>query len=149
MNDDAYWMAKTLMLAERAQTEGEVPVGALIVHNDTLIGEGWNSPILQHDPSAHAEIQAIRAACQQLQNYRLPDATLYVSLEPCAMCAGAIIHARIAHLVFATTEPKTGAAGSSINLFDAPNINHSVQVRQGVLAEESSELLRQFFRARR
>ncbi len=149
MKDDAYWMSRALTLAERAQAEGEVPVGALIVHNDTVIGEGWNNPIRQHDPSAHAEIQAIRAACLQMQNYRLPDTTLYVTLEPCAMCAGAMIHARITQLVFATHEPKTGAAGSCMDLFNTPNLNHNIQVRHGVLAEKSSQLLRQFFRARR
>ena len=149
MKDDTYWMTKALALAERAQAEGEVPVGALIVLDNTIIGEGWNSSINQHDPSAHAEIQALRAACLSKKNYRLPHATLYVTLEPCAMCAGAMVHARIAQLVFAATEPKTGAVGSCLDLFHTPNFNHRVQVRQGVLAEQSSQLLRQFFRNKR
>jgi tRNA(adenine34) deaminase len=149
MNDDTHWMAQALKLAERAQTEGEVPVGALIVQDNHIIGEGWNRPITQHDPSAHAEIQALRAACLHIQNYRLPDTTLYVTLEPCIMCAGAMIHARISQLVFATMEPKTGAVMSSLDLFNAPNINHQVQVRHGILADESSQLLRQFFREKR
>lgn len=147
--DDIYWMTKALVLAERAQAEGEVPVGALIVRDNEIIGEGWNRPIGQHDPSAHAEIQALRAACLQEENYRLPNTTLYATLEPCVMCAGAMIHARIAHLVFAAAEPKTGAAGSCIDLFNIPNINHRVTIRQGVLADKSTQLLRQFFRNRR
>ena len=149
MHDDAYWMALALKLAKHAQAEGEVPVGAVIVRDNEIIGEGWNRPINQHDPTAHAEIQALRAACLHEQNYRLPGATMYITLEPCAMCAGAIVHARVSHLVFAATEPKTGAAGSCLDVFNTPNFNHRVQVSHGMLAEESSQLLRQFFKSRR
>jgi len=149
MHSDDYWMAHALSLAKRAEQQGEVPVGAVIVVDDQIIGEGWNQPISSSDPTAHAEIQALRAACQQLDNYRLPDATLYVSLEPCVMCAGAIIHARIKRVVFATTEPKTGAAGSCFDIFNTPQLNHHVICEHGVLADESSALLRNFFRSRR
>jgi tRNA(adenine34) deaminase len=149
MHSDDYWMAHALSLAKRAELQGEVPVGAVIVHDDQLIGEGWNQPITNNDPTAHAEIRALRAACQNLNNYRLPDATLYITLEPCVMCAGAIIHARIKRVVYATKEPKTGAAGSCFDIFNAPQLNHHVDCEHGVLAEESSALLRNFFRARR
>lgn len=149
MQTDEYWMAHALSLAKRAEQQEEVPVGAVIVVNDMIIGEGWNQPITNSDPTAHAEIQALRAACQQLDNYRLPDATLYISLEPCIMCAGAIVHARIKRVVFATKEPKTGAAGSCFDIFNTPQLNHHVVCEHGVLADESSALLRNFFRARR
>lgn len=149
MQTDEYWMAHALSLAKRAEQQEEVPVGAVIVVNDMIIGEGWNQPITNSDPTAHAEIQALRAACQQLDNYRLPDATLYISLEPCIMCAGAIVHARIKRVVFATKEPKTGAAGSCFDIFNTPQLNHQVVCEHGVLADESSALLRNFFRARR
>ncbi|MBL1320061.1 MAG: tRNA adenosine(34) deaminase TadA [Methylophaga sp.] len=146
---DEYWMEKALLLAEQAQQQGEVPVGAIIVRDDEILGEGWNQPIVSNDPTAHAEIQALRAASKQAENYRLPDATLYVTLEPCVMCAGAIIHTRIKRLVFAATEPKTGAAGSCFDIFNAPQLNHHVNCEHGVLAEQSSQLLRTFFRSRR
>jgi tRNA(adenine34) deaminase len=149
MQTDEYWMSQALLLAKRAEQQEEVPVGAVIVVNDMIIGEGWNQPITNSDPTAHAEIQALRAACQQLDNYRLPDATLYISLEPCIMCAGAIVHARIKRVVFATKEPKTGAAGSCFDIFNTPQLNHHVVCEHGVLADESSALLRNFFRARR
>jgi len=149
MSADEKWMRYALDLAHKAQAEGEVPVGAVIVQNDIIIGEGWNSPIARHDATAHAEIMALRHACETNQNYRLPDATLYVTLEPCLMCAGAMVHARIGRLVFATTEPKTGAVGSCLNVLSIPQLNHRIEVSQGVLAEESAELLRSFFRARR
>ena len=149
MHSDDYWMARALSLAKRAEQQGEVPVGAVLVLDDQLIGEGWNQPISTSDPTAHAEIQALRAACQKLDNYRLPDATLYISLEPCVMCAGAIVHARIKRVVFATKEPKTGAAGSCFDIFNTPQLNHRVACDHGVLADESSALLRNFFRARR
>jgi len=149
MHSDDYWMAHALSLAKQAEQQGEVPVGAVIVLNDQLISEGWNQPISTSDPTAHAEIQALRAACQQLGNYRLPDATLYISLEPCVMCAGAIIHARIKRVVFATKEPKTGAAGSCFDIFNTPQLNHHVVCEHGVLADESRALLRNFFRAKR
>ncbi|MCX4188341.1 tRNA adenosine(34) deaminase TadA [Methylophaga sp. OBS4] len=149
MSDDAKWMAHALKLAQRAEAEGEVPVGAVIVLDGEIIGEGWNQPITSLDATAHAEIVALRQACQSQQNYRLPGASLYVTLEPCIMCAGALVHARIDRLIYATPEPKTGAAGSCVDIFSLPQLNHRVQCEQGVLAEESSVLLRNFFRARR
>lgn len=142
-------MEKALALADQAQQQGEVPVGAIIVQDDEMVGEGWNQPIMNHDPTAHAEIQALRAASKQAHNYRLPDATLYVTLEPCVMCAGAIVHARIKRLVFAASEPKTGAAGSCFDIFNAPQLNHHLLCEQGVLGEKSGDLLRTFFRNRR
>lgn len=149
MHPDEKWMRHALALAAQAETLAEVPVGAVVVLNEEIIGEGFNRPIAQNDATAHAEINAIRSACQHQQNYRLPGATLYVTLEPCAMCAGAIIHARLARLVFAANEPKTGAAGSCCDLFKLPGLNHKVLCEGGVLAEQSSLLLRNFFRARR
>lgn len=146
---DEYWMEKALTLAEKAQQQGEVPVGAIIVRDDKILGEGWNQPIISNDPTAHAEIQALRAASKKAENYRLPDATLYVTLEPCVMCAGAIVHARIKRLVFATNEPKTGAAGSCFDVFNTPQLNHQVNCEHGILADKSSDLLRAFFRSRR
>lgn len=149
MHSDEYWMAHALSLAERAEQQGEVPIGAVIIEDDKILGEGWNQPIVNNDPTAHAEIQAVRAACQQRKNYRLPEATLFVTLEPCIMCAGAIVHARIKRVVFAAKEPKTGAAGSCFDLFNTTQLNHHVHCEQGVLAEQSSALLRHFFRSRR
>jgi len=149
MTDDVAWMSQALVLAQQAELQGEVPVGAVIVRDNEIIGKGWNQPILSHDPTAHAEIQALRAACQHENNYRLPGATLYVTLEPCLMCAGALVHARIERVVFAATEPKTGAAGSCFDIFNNHKLNHHVVCDSGVLAEQSGELLRQFFRSRR
>ncbi|AFI83593.1 tRNA adenosine(34) deaminase TadA [Methylophaga nitratireducenticrescens] len=149
MFNDKYWMRQALILAQQAELHGEVPVGALIVLQDELIGSGWNQPISQQDPTAHAEIVALREACAHQQNYRLPGSTMYITLEPCIMCAGAIVHARIERVVFAATEPKTGAAGSCMNIFNTSQLNHRVQYENGVLAEESSKLLRDFFRAKR
>jgi tRNA(adenine34) deaminase len=149
MLNDEYWMRQALVLAQQAEHNGEVPVGAVIVLNDQLIGSGWNQPISQNDPTAHAEIVALRAACLQQQNYRLPNSTMYITLEPCIMCAGAIVHARIERVVFAATEPKTGAAGSCFDIFNTNQLNHRVNCDQGVLAEESSKLLRDFFRSKR
>lgn len=146
---DEQWMQQALLLAQRAQDEGEVPVGAVVVFNDEVIGEGWNKPIASHDPTAHAEIVALRAAADKLGNYRLLDTTLYVTLEPCAMCAASMVHARIRHLVFGATDPKAGAVGSVMNVLDEPAFNHCVNHTGGVLAEDSSELLRAFFKARR
>ncbi|MCL4148495.1 UNVERIFIED_CONTAM: hypothetical protein GTU68_027472 [Idotea baltica] len=142
-------MHHALTLAKKAQHLGEVPVGAVIVQDDILIGEGWNQPISSHDPTAHAEIRAIRTACNKNNNYRLPNTTLYVTLEPCLMCAGAIIHSRIARVVFAAKEPKAGAGGSGFDLFNDSKLNHHVHCEQGLLSEQSSLLLRQFFKARR
>ncbi len=149
MHTDEFWMAYALTLAKHAEQQGEVPVGAVIVQNDSIIGEGWNQPILSHDPTAHAEILAIRNACQHTENYRLPNATLFVTLEPCIMCAGAIVHARIDRVVYATKEPKTGAVGSCFDIFNTQQLNHYVHSEHGVLAEQSSELLLNFFKARR
>lgn len=149
MSSDIKWMNHALALAARAEAEGEVPVGAVLVKDDQIIGEGWNQPISNNDPTAHAEIQAIRDACQKFNNYRLPDTTLYLTLEPCIMCAGAIVHARISRIVIAANEPKTGAAGSCINIFEIEQLNHKVQVEDGLLTEKSSELLKQFFKLRR
>lgn len=142
-------MREALNLARQAAQAGEVPVGAVVVKDGVIIGRGFNAPISQHDPSAHAEIQAIRDAAQTLGNYRLVDSTLYVTLEPCAMCTGAILHARIARLVFGATDPKTGACGSVINLMAEPRLNHHAEVSAGVLAEECGKVLSEFFAARR
>jgi len=146
--DEAH-MRRALALARHAEEAGEVPVGALVVLNDEIIGEGWNQPIVAHDPSAHAEIVALRAAAARTKNYRIPDAVLYVTLEPCAMCAGAMVHARIARVVYGAADPKSGAAGSVFNLLESSTLNHRAQVTRGVLAEECGETLRKFFEARR
>jgi len=150
---DLKWMQRALELAAQAEAHGEVPVGAVIVRNDTVIAEGWNQPIGCHDPTAHAEIMALRKAGKAEQNYRLSDTTLYVTLEPCVMCAGAIIHARIKRVVYGATDPRVGAAGSAFSLLgngqDSEKFNHIVSVEGGVLAETCSTQLRQFFKARR
>jgi len=149
MENDQYWMSRALELAKQAQQQGEVPVGAVIVRDDEILGEGFNQPIMKHDPTAHAEIQALRTACDHVNNYRLPGATLYVTLEPCIMCAGAIIHARIERVVYATKESKTGAVGSCFDIFNTQQLNHYVHCEHGVLAEQSRELLQDFFKSRR
>lgn len=149
LNSDENWMRYALQLAQRAALQGEVPVGAVLVQDDNILGEGWNQPISLNDPSAHAEMLAMRAAGQAAANYRLPNTTLYVTLEPCSMCAGAMIHARIARVVFGAYDPKTGAAGSLFSVLNDPRHNHQVQISGGVLAEECAELLRTFFRERR
>jgi tRNA(adenine34) deaminase len=142
-------MQHALSLAKRAAEKGEVPVGAVVVRNDELVAEGWNQPIMHHDPSAHAEIVALRNAGLAEENYRLPGSSLYVTLEPCIMCAGAILHARIGRVVFGATDPRVGAAGSAFSMFDRPEFNHRVAVTGGVLAEECSRLLKGFFQSRR
>ncbi len=142
-------MHHALSLAERAGREGEVPVGAVLVRENKIIGEGWNRPIQCNDPSAHAEIQALRAAGDSIANYRLCDTTLYVTLEPCTMCAGAIIHARVKRVVFGAYDPKTGAAGSVFNVLNSMSYNHSVEIATGVLQPQCAALLTSFFRARR
>ncbi len=146
---DRHWMRHALGLANKAEQAGEVPVGACIVKEGKLIAEGWNRPIGNVDPTAHAEIIVLRAAAKTLDNYRLLDATLYVTLEPCSMCAGAIIHARIKRVVYAATDLRAGAAGSVIDVFSNSAFNHHVEVSAGVAAEESSRLLKDFFRKRR
>lgn len=148
MSDEAF-MRRALELARQGQAEGEVPVGAVVVLDDRVIGEGWNRPIAARDPTAHAEIQALRAAAQAVGNYRLAGAQLYVTLEPCAMCVGAMFHSRIARVVFGARDPKTGSAGSVIDLFSETRLNHHAKVVEGVLAEESGALLSAFFAARR
>ena len=149
LNSDENWMRYALQLAQQAALQGEVPVGAVLVQDDNILGEGWNQPISLNDPSAHAEMLAMRTAGQTTANYRLPNTTLYVTLEPCCMCAGAMIHARIARVVFGAYDPKTGAAGSLFSVLNDPRHNHQVQISGGVLAEECAELLRTFFRERR
>ena len=144
-----HWMAHALKLAERSRSEGEVPVGAVIVKDNQLVAEGWNQPIENHDATAHAEIMAIRSAGKALNNYRLPDTTLYVTLEPCTMCAGAIIHARIANVIFGALDPRTGTAGSAIDLFSKDYHNHKVLVEGGIMREECGQILKDFFRERR
>ncbi|MBU6469407.1 MAG: tRNA adenosine(34) deaminase TadA [Gammaproteobacteria bacterium] len=146
---DSAWMRAALKLALKAKQAGEVPVGAVVVKDDTVIGHGWNHPISAHDPTAHAEIIAMRAAAQALGNYRLLDTTLYVTLEPCAMCAGAMVHARVKRLVFGAADPRAGAAGSMFDIVRAPALNHQLQITGGVLAEECGALLKQFFAGRR
>ncbi len=143
-------MRQALALARRAREEGEVPVGALLVREDEVVGEGWNRPIGEHDPTAHAEIQALRDAARRLGNYRLPGTTLYVTLEPCPMCAGAIVHARVARVVYGAADPRAGAAGSVFDLLPSDaRFNHRTACEGGVLAEEAGRLLREFFRERR
>lgn len=146
---DELFMREALSLAEQGAALGEVPVGAVLVQNGEIIGRGFNSPISLNDPSAHAEVQAIRDAATQLQNYRLPDTTLYVTLEPCHMCAGLMVHARIARVVFAAREPRAGAVESQGSFFSQPFLNHRVEIKGGVLAEQSAQLLKAFFKARR
>jgi len=147
---DERWMAHALELARHADvSEGEVPVGAVLVLGGRIVGEGWNRNIVSSDPTAHAEVVALRDAGRRLGNYRFPGAALYVTLEPCAMCAGAIVHARIARVIFGARDPKTGAAGSVFDLLQHERHNHRVEVTEGVLAEEAAHLLKGFFRARR
>ncbi|MCC6531215.1 MAG: tRNA adenosine(34) deaminase TadA [Burkholderiales bacterium] len=142
-------MRMALELGAEAAAMGEVPVGAVVVCHDEVVGRGFNAPISLRDPTAHAEIRALRAAASTLGNYRLVDCVLYVTLEPCAMCAGAIQHARIARLVYGARDAKTGACGSVVDLFGEPRLNHHTEVHGGVLAADSAELLRSFFAARR
>jgi tRNA(adenine34) deaminase len=146
---DLIFMRRALELASRAAAEGEVPVGAVLVHEGRIIGEGYNRPIGEHDPSAHAEMIALREAAARLSNYRLPDTTLYVTLEPCIMCAGAILHARVRRLVFGAFDPKAGAVCSVYDVIAAPKLNHRCEWLGGVLAEDGGGLLRTFFRERR
>jgi tRNA(adenine34) deaminase len=146
--DDA-WMRHALALASRTEAAGEVPVGAVLVHDGQLLAEGWNCPIGTSDPTAHAEIVALRRAAAAAGNYRLTGATLYVTLEPCAMCSGALMHARVARVVYAATDPRAGAAGSVFDVLVSERLNHRIAVRGGVLADEAREQLQRFFRARR
>ncbi len=142
-------MRMALALARKGGAQGEVPVGAVVVFEGEVIGEGYNAPIGRHDPTAHAEIQAMRAAAQRIGNYRLIGASLYVTLEPCVMCAGAMMHARISRVVFGAADPKTGACGSVVDLFAEQRLNHHAEVVGGVLADECAAVLKGFFQARR
>ncbi len=143
------WMRRALVLADRAANEGEVPVGAVLVRDDELLGEGWNQVISAQDPTAHAEVVALRDAARAVGNYRLPGSILYVTLEPCTMCAGALLHARVSQLVFGAKEPKAGVVCSTCALLEEPWYNHKVSWLGGVLAEDSSSRLQAFFQARR
>ncbi|PIE00906.1 MAG: tRNA adenosine(34) deaminase TadA [Thiothrix nivea] len=144
-----HWMEQALLLAGRAAEEGEVPVGAVLVRDGELLGAGWNRPIAQHDPTAHAEIMALRSAGIKAGNYRLPGSILYVTLEPCVMCAGAMLHARVAKLVFGAFDPKTGAAGSVFDLLNDTRHYHQLQVEGGLLQTQCASQLQEFFRQRR
>jgi tRNA(adenine34) deaminase len=146
---DLNFMQAALTEAQLGREAGEVPIGAVVVHDGKIVGRGQNRALREVDPTAHAEIVALRAAAQAMGNYRLNGCALYVTLEPCAMCAGAMIHARLDRLVFATADPKAGAAGSVLAVINHPQLNHQMQIEQGILAEESAELLRSFFRERR
>jgi tRNA(adenine34) deaminase len=146
---DVDFMQRALELATAAETNGEVPVGAVLVRGDEIIAEGANRPIASNDPTAHAEIEALRAGGQVIGSYRLTDTTLYVTLEPCAMCASAIVHARVRRLVFGAWDPRAGAAGSIVDVFALPGLNHRVDVFGGVLADECTHRLKQFFAERR
>lgn len=149
IQEDEAWMCHAIRLAQRAEEQGEVPVGAVLVLDGQCIAEGWNTPISDNDPTAHAEICAIRQAGQQLANYRLIDSTLYVTLEPCVMCMGAIAHARIKRLVFGAIDQKRGAVCSALELSNAEFLNHQVEWQGEVLAENCGDLLRNFFKAKR
>ncbi|MGH1485327.1 MAG: tRNA adenosine(34) deaminase TadA [Cellvibrionaceae bacterium] len=148
-DQDQYWMQQALLLADQAESLEEVPVGALLVLNDEVIGRGYNQPITTNDPTAHAEIIALRDAAKHLGNYRLVGATLYVTIEPCTMCAGAIIHSRISRLVYGATEPKAGAISSCSQLLDADYVNYKVDYLGGVCADECSQKISDFFSKRR
>jgi len=146
---DLLFMREALQLASCAEAEGEVPVGAVVVHEGEIVGRGWNKPISGCDPTAHAEIIALRDAATRLSNYRLPDCTLYVTIEPCAMCAGAIVHSRVARLVFGAPEPKAGVVLSNGQFLDRDNLNHKVSYQAGLLADECSGMISAFFKKRR
>lgn len=149
MSTDIKWMERALELARKAEAAGEVPVGAVLVKDNQIIAEGWNQPITSHDATSHAEIMAMRAAGQKLDNYRLIGTTMYVTLEPCSMCVGAMIHARVSKVVYGAAEPRTGALGGAFDLLEANQHNHIFEVVSGVLADESKILLQEFFRSRR
>lgn len=146
---DEFWMREALTLARQAAAEGEVPVGAVVVLDNVIVGRGWNRPIANHDATAHAEIEALRDACARVGNYRLPGAALYATLEPCAMCAGACVNARIACVVYGADDLRAGAVHTVFSVFDAPELTHRVAHVGGILAADSAVLLRRFFRARR
>ena len=147
-DEDLRWMARALALAGQAEAAGEVPVGALLVKDGVVLAEGWNCPIGSSDPTAHAEIVALRRAASALGNYRVNGATLYVTLEPCAMCSGALMHARVARVVYATPDPRAGAAGSVFDVLTSERLNHRITVQGGLLQDEARHQLLRFFRAR-
>jgi len=149
MTSDEQWMALAIKQAEKAEALGEVPVGAVLVKDDTMVAKAHNQPISKHDASAHAEIQLLRLAGRVMQNYRLTGTTLYVTLEPCAMCLGAMMHARVSRLVFAAFDPKTGVCGSRVNLSKEECFNHEIDISGGILEAESKKLLQDFFKSRR
>ena len=149
MSNDEKWMRIAIEEANLAMDKNEVPVGAVLVKNDTLIAQGHNKPITKNDPTAHAEIQLLRKAGEQQKNYRLPESTLYVTLEPCTMCFGAMVHARIDRIVYGASDPKTGVCGSRMNLNEENFFNHKISITSGILEKESSELLKLFFKSRR
>jgi len=146
---DIFWMQHALELAKRAESEDEVPVGAIVVLNDEIIGEGWNRPIVDNDPTAHAEIMALRSAAKYINNYRLLETTLYVTLEPCIMCSGAIIHSRVKRVVYGATDPKAGAVSSAFSILGTDCLNHKVDVESGLLANECGQILTTFFQKKR
>jgi tRNA(adenine34) deaminase len=146
---DLFYMQRALELAQYAAQQNEVPIGAVIVQDNKIIAEGWNCPIATCDPSAHAEIQALRNAGQKLQNYRLPEATLYVTLEPCVMCVGAMIHARIKRLVYGAKDPKAGAIESVFQIMATQQLNHHFAITSGILADPCGKILSEFFQSRR
>lgn len=149
MASDEQWMQHALNLAREAETHDEVPVGAVVVLSDEIIGQGWNQPISSCDPTAHAEVVALRAAAGTLNNYRLPGSTLYVTLEPCAMCAGAIVHARVERVVFAVHDPRAGAAGSVFNILQNESLNHRTEISSGIMAEDCRRIIQTFFKNKR
>jgi tRNA(adenine34) deaminase len=149
MKTDEQFMQHAIELAKQAELEGEVPVGAIIVKDGEVVAEGWNRPIAEHDPTAHAEIQVIRAASKKLENYRLPETTLYVTLEPCVMCMGAIVHARVKRVVYGATDHRAGAVESVYTIADDRKLNHHVMIEGGLMADNCSQLLKDFFRKRR
>jgi len=149
MSNDEQWMRIAIEEANLAMDKNEVPVGAVLVKNDTLIAQAHNKPITKNDPTAHAEIQLLRKAGEQQKNYRLPESTLYVTLEPCTMCFGAMVHARIDRIVYGASDPKTGVCGSRMNLNEENFFNHKISITSGILEKESSELLKLFFKSRR
>ncbi|HEX20414.1 MAG TPA: tRNA adenosine(34) deaminase TadA [Acidiferrobacteraceae bacterium] len=148
-SQDLSWMQQAYALAQKAQQQGEVPIGAVLIKDGTLMASGYNQTITQNDPTAHAEIITLRAAANAIDNYRLLDTTMYVTLEPCAMCAGALVQARVTRLVYACADPRAGAAGSIFNVANNDALNHRLQVTSGVMAEECSQLLQDFFQQRR
>ena len=149
MNIDEEWMQYALQLAKKSEESDEVPVGAIVIHKNKIIGEGWNQPISSNNPTAHAEIMALQDAGEKIGNYRLLDSTMYVTLEPCVMCAGALVHARIAKLVYAVDDQKTGACGSVFNMVQAEELNHNIEIKKGVLEKECQALIKNFFKEKR